>query len=73
VRHRLTALAFALLSLSATAAEISGVVTEVQDGDSLTLASLRYTYRIRLVDIDAPEWGRNAVRMRARVSFTCAR
>src|SRR6185503_4449221 len=36
-------------------AEISGVVTEVHDGDTVTLANFQFTYRIRLVDIDAPE------------------
>jgi endonuclease YncB( thermonuclease family) len=36
-------------------AEISGVVTEIVDGDTLTLVNASYTYRIRLVDIDAPE------------------
>jgi endonuclease YncB( thermonuclease family) len=39
----------------AAAAEISGIVTEVHDGDSLTLVTWNATYRIRLVDIDAPE------------------
>src|SRR5258706_3130799 len=37
------------------AAEISGSVTEVHDGDTITLANLQFTYRVRLVDIDAPE------------------
>jgi endonuclease YncB( thermonuclease family) len=37
------------------AAEISGIVTEVQDGDTLTLVSAQATYRVRLMDIDAPE------------------
>lgn len=40
----------------AHAAELSGIVTEVQDGDSLTLVNWDATYKIRLVDIDAPEW-----------------
>ena len=39
----------------AHAAELSGIVTEVHDGDSLTLVNWQYTYKIRLVDIDAPE------------------
>jgi endonuclease YncB( thermonuclease family) len=43
-------------SCVALAAEISGVVTEVQDGDSLTLVNWQHTYKIRLADIDAPEW-----------------
>lgn len=46
------------------AAELSGIVTEVQDGDSVTLATRQHTYRIRLVDIDAPEldqrWGKES-------------
>ncbi len=37
------------------AAEISGIVTEVQDGDSLILVNWQHIYRIRLVDIDVPE------------------
>lgn len=49
-----------LLALAAGGAfagvELEGVVTEVQDGDSLTLANWQHTYRIRLMDIDAPEW-----------------
>jgi endonuclease YncB( thermonuclease family) len=44
-----------LLTLPAVAAELSGIVTEVHDGDSLTLVSGRAAYRIRLNDIDAPE------------------
>ncbi|MGQ0526032.1 MAG: thermonuclease family protein, partial [Betaproteobacteria bacterium] len=40
---------------TAVAAEISGIVTDVQDGDTLTLANWQYTYKIRLADIDAPE------------------
>ena len=46
----------ACAALPALAAERSGIVTEVQDGDSLTLVNWRYTYKIRLADIDAPEW-----------------
>jgi endonuclease YncB( thermonuclease family) len=37
------------------AAELSGIVTEVYDGDSLTLVNLGATYKIRLANIDAPE------------------
>jgi endonuclease YncB( thermonuclease family) len=37
------------------AADLSGIVTEVHDGDSITLANSQHTYRIRLLDIDAPE------------------
>jgi endonuclease YncB( thermonuclease family) len=52
-------LLFALLLFvgTATAAELSGIVTEVRDGDSLTLVNWQATYKIRLADIDAPEWG----------------
>ncbi len=45
----------ALLALPAFAAELSGIVTEVHDGDSLTLVNWQATYKIRLADIDAPE------------------
>jgi len=51
----LLALQLFLCASLAFGAEISGVVTEVHDGDTLTLANLQFTYRIRLVDIDAPE------------------
>lgn len=47
--------AIALLTFSAAAAEIEGVVTDVHDGDSLTLTNWQRTYKIRLTDIDAPE------------------
>lgn len=40
---------------STFASEISGIVTDVHDGDTITLANWQHTYRIRLVDIDAPE------------------
>jgi endonuclease YncB( thermonuclease family) len=49
-------LTFLACMRSVSAAELSGIVTEVQDGDSLTLVNWQATYRIRLVDIDAPEW-----------------
>jgi endonuclease YncB( thermonuclease family) len=53
---RLLVAAFAaLLGFSATAAELEGLVTDVQDGDSITLAKLSESYRVRLLDIDAPE------------------
>ena len=45
-----------LLTLPALSAELSGLVTEVQDGDTLTLVNGQSTYKIRLADIDAPEW-----------------
>ena len=48
--------AIACAAFPAFAAELSGIVTEVQDGDSLTLVNWRYTYKMRLADIDAPEW-----------------
>ncbi len=51
----LLGLHFTFAACVAVAAEISGVVTEVHDGDTLTLVNWQYTYRIRLVDIDAPE------------------
>jgi endonuclease YncB( thermonuclease family) len=43
-------------SFTVDAAELTGIVTEVQDGDSLTLVNWQATYKIRLADIDAPEW-----------------
>jgi endonuclease YncB( thermonuclease family) len=52
---RLAAAALFSIATCASAAELSGIVTEVQDGDSLTLVNWQHTYRIRLVDIDAPE------------------
>jgi endonuclease YncB( thermonuclease family) len=48
--------ALTIAPFPAGAAEISGIVTEVQDGDSLTLVNWQATYKIRLADIDAPEW-----------------
>ena len=54
---RLPTLVFmALLTAPSLAAEISGIVTEVHDGDSLTLVNSQVTYKIRLADVDAPEW-----------------
>jgi endonuclease YncB( thermonuclease family) len=44
-----------LLAHPVVAAELLGIVTEVHDGDSLTLVSGQATHRIRLNDIDAPE------------------
>lgn len=46
-----------LLAQSVAGVEPSGIVTEVHDGDTVTLVNLRHTYRIRLADIDAPELG----------------
>ena len=48
--------AFACAAVPALAAELSGLVTEVQDGDTLTLVNWQATYKTRLADIDAPEW-----------------
>jgi len=45
--------ALALLALPALSAELSGIVTEVQDGDTLTLVNSQATDKIRLADIDA--------------------
>lgn len=48
--------AFACAALPALAAELSGIVSEVSDGDTLTLVNRTATFKIRLADIDAPEW-----------------
>ena len=48
--------AFACAAVPALAAELSGLVSEVLDGDTLTLVNWQATYKIRLADIDAPEW-----------------
>ncbi len=48
--------ALTIAPLAAGGAEISGIVTEVQDGDTLTLVNWSATYKVRLADIDAPEW-----------------
>ncbi len=52
----LLGLYFILWACLGFAAELEGIVTEVQDGDTLTLVNWKHTYRIRLADIDAPEW-----------------
>jgi micrococcal nuclease len=49
--------ALALLPGLCDAVELSGIVTEIQDGDTLTLATESGTYKIRLAYIDAPEKG----------------
>ena len=54
MRWFLTALL--LFTGSVTAAELTGIVTEVQDGDTLTLVNWQATYKVRLASIDAPEW-----------------
>ncbi len=51
----LLGLHFVLWACLGFAAEIEGIVTEVQDGDTLTLVNWQHTYRIRLTDTDAPE------------------
>lgn len=48
-------IALSLLASNANAGEISGTVSSVQDGDTLTFSHPAATYRVRLVDIDAPE------------------
>jgi endonuclease YncB( thermonuclease family) len=52
---RAIVLALAAVCCGVSAADLSGVVTSVNDGDSLTLRSGDHSYRIRLADIDAPE------------------
>jgi len=47
--------ALLLSTLPAAGVELHGIVTEVQDGDSVTLLAAGTSYKIRLVDIDAPE------------------
>lgn len=44
-----------LLSVFPTAADISGKVVSVHDGDTLTVVIDRRQVRVRLIDIDAPE------------------
>jgi endonuclease YncB( thermonuclease family) len=48
-------LPFLLAALPAVGAELVGIVTEVHDGDTITLVNWQHTYEIRLIDIDAPE------------------
>jgi endonuclease YncB( thermonuclease family) len=66
---------FALVTMTigcAMAAEVSGIVTEVQDGDSVTLVNWQATYKIRLADIDAPEWTQKYGKdSRASLFHTC--
>jgi endonuclease YncB( thermonuclease family) len=53
------AITLVLLSVAipadAISSELEGIVSDVSDGDSLTLATMHVSYRIRLVGIDAPE------------------
>lgn len=49
--------AVALAATTAIAADFSGKVLRVQDGDSLTVLVDQTQVRVRLVDIDAPELG----------------
>jgi len=44
-----------LLSAFPTAADVSGKVVSVHDGDTLTVVIDRRQMRVRLIDIDAPE------------------
>ena len=44
-----------LVSLACSATTLHGLVTEVHDGDSLTLVRGKVTHKIRLESIDAPE------------------
>lgn len=54
--NRIAVLALFILYSGATIpAELDGLVSDVHDGDSITLAKLSESYRVRLVDIDAPE------------------
>jgi micrococcal nuclease len=62
-----------LISCAAVGAEISGIVTEVHDGDTLTLVNASRTYRIRLADIDAPELAQHSGQdARTSLSHLCA-
>jgi len=55
---RLTFLAFLFLAVTTTAAELSGRVVRVADGDTFTLlTSDSQQIKIRLAEIDAPESG----------------
>jgi len=38
-------------------------LTEVHDGDTLTLVNWNATFKMPLTDIDAPEWGVRACRV----------
>ena len=44
-----------VLSLSCSAATLTGTVTNVHDGDTLTLTAGKTVHKIRLAAIDAPE------------------
>ena len=50
----LTTFVLAFCSL-AVATELEGMVSDVHDGDSLTVTTSALSYRVRLIDIDAPE------------------
>lgn len=64
----LAALIAALFFADAQAAELSGRVVAVADGDTLTLLVDRQQVRVRLADIDAPE-RRQAFGTRSRQSL----
>ncbi len=51
---------FFFFALSLSAITIEGRVVKVSDGDTISVASGRYIYKIRLMGIDAPESSRNA-------------
>lgn len=57
---RAFAVVIALWSLAVNAETVTGLVTRVADGDTLTLVdATRRQHTIRLVDIDAPEIGQD--------------
>jgi endonuclease YncB( thermonuclease family) len=44
-----------LFPVAAFAGEVTGLVTNVQDGDSMTVVNFQGAHKIRLISIDAPE------------------
>lgn len=62
------AVVFATLSFSCLAADFTGQVVSVQDGDTLTALVGRTQFKIRLAEIDAPEL-RQAFGQRSRDSL----
>jgi len=67
-------LSWALLPLDGPAAELSGRVVSIADGDTLTVLVSRQQIKVRLTDIDAPE-RRQPFGQRSRQSLAdlCAR